>query len=104
MTLIKNKWFRVLLTYIGCSLCWIAFNIAYNTTSLSVINQLDEIYSMALKIVWYVILYVLSYWCLKPFKFSRYTILIISCFVSMALYLLCGLAVLISHVIMGYSL
>ena len=23
MTLIKNKWFRVLLTYIGCSLCWI---------------------------------------------------------------------------------
>ncbi len=99
----ETKWFRFLLTYISCSLCWIAFNVAYNTTNLNTINQLNEIYPRALNIVWYVILYLLSYWCLKPFKFPRYIILIISCFMAIAFYLLCGLTVLISHIVMDYS-
>lgn len=102
MVFIKSKWLKILLVYISCSVGWIAFNMAYNTTDLNNLRQLNNASLMTLKVVWYVILYILSYWCLQPFKFLQKTRWVISLAFAIVLYFLCGLTVLISHSIMGY--
>lgn len=104
MTLTQKKWFRFIPIFVVCSIAWIVFNIAYNTTELNAINTLDDLYLLALNLGWYAVLYALSFWCLKRYQMSNYFRFIASYFVAIALYFACGSTVLISHLLLGFSL